>query len=109
MNYSDSKPTSITIEISQTIRAKPYETIKPTISMVFPIPSRPDLDMAEFYREKYKEVKKIWNLHLYNILFDVSRRNKLKDVFEHAKNLVIGGETFPTFKKKPKKEATNNG
>ena len=98
----------ITIEISQTIRVRPYETIKPSIAMDFDLPKTWD-EMDEkrktaWYRERYKDVKKIWNLHLYNLLYDTSKRHKAEDVFEYAQDLVLGEETFPTFKKKRKQQ-----
>ncbi len=91
----------IVIEISQTIRVAPYEMIKPTIGMEFEIPE--GADVKKFYLEKYREVKKIWNLHLYNLLYDTKRREKVESIYEYAQSLVLDQETFLTFRPKKKK------
>jgi len=91
----------ITIEISQTIRVAPYEMIKPTIGMEFEVPE--GADVKKFYLEKYREVKKIWNLHLYNLLYDTKHREKAKSIYEYAQSLVLDQEVFLTFKSMKKK------
>ena len=97
----------ITIEISQTIRVVPYEMIKPGISMEFEVPE--GIDIKEFYKEKYKEVKQVWNMHLYNLLFDTSQRSKAQDAFDYAKTLILEGEKFPTFRLKNDKGGKEDG
>jgi len=86
----------ITIEISETIRGKPYEVIKPTISVTYTVPNGEDLE--KFYKRKYKDVKRIWNLHLYNMLYNTSRRHKSKSIYKFAESLIADEEKFPTFK-----------
>ena len=101
--------TSITIGISQTIRTQPYEMVKPSIDISFDLPSGTsldtELDIEEFYKEKYPEVKRIWNLHLYSLLYDTTKRRKAGSAFKHVQSL-ISEETFPTYrvKKKPSKK-----
>ncbi len=92
----------ITIDISETIRVAPYETIRPGISIEFEVPE--GADVKEFYLKKYRDVKNLWNLHLYNLLYDTTQRTKVKDIFEHAQNLILGPEKFPMFKLKKKKK-----
>jgi len=94
----------ITIKIAEGIRVAPYEVIKPEIAMEFDVPD--DVDLEKFYREKYKEVKRIWNLHLYNLLFNTDARQKANNVFDYATELVKFNEKFPTFvfKDKEKKD-----
>lgn len=92
----------ITIIITESIRIAPYETIKPSISMSFDIPLNTDIE--EFYKRKYRIVKRIWNLHLYNLLYNTSRRHKAETVFGFAEDLILKNEGFPTFKNKGKKD-----
>ena len=92
----------ITIKISESIRVAPYEVIKPEIAMEFEVPD--DVNLEDFYREKYKVVKRIWNMHLYNQLFNVKKRQKEDNVFEFARMLMKGKEEFPTFKFKEQDE-----
>ena len=88
----------ITIEISETIRGKPYEVIKPSISVAYDVPDGENLE--DFYKKKYKEVKRIWYLHLYNMLYNTSRRHKTKSLYKFAEGLIADEEKFPTFKVK---------
>ena len=30
------------------------------------------VNLEEFYQEKYREVKRIWNMHLYNMVYNMS-------------------------------------
>ena len=93
----------ITITIGESIRVQPYETVKPVVTMEFEVPDGVNLD--DYYQEKYKEVKRIWNMHLYNILYNVDVRKNSKSVFDFAEDLVLGKEKFPKFiQKQPEKE-----
>ena len=47
----------ITITVGESIRVQPYETIKPVVTMEYEVPD--DVDLDEYYQEKYKEVKRI--------------------------------------------------
>jgi len=91
----------INIEISETIRLAPYEVIKPSISMTYEVPE--EADIKEFYQEKYREVKKLWNMHLYNQLYNSSNRIDMEDTWAFAQKMVSGKEKFPVFKSKNKK------
>ena len=96
----------INITISENIRTRPYEIIKPTISMEFEVPEGEDIQ--DFYQEKYRVVKRIWNMHLYNLLYNVDVRKNSKSVFDFAEDLVLGKEKFPKFiLKQPEKENEN--
>ena len=86
----------ITITINEAIRVAPYEVVKPSISIEYEVP-RGVTNIEEFYKEKYREVKRIWNMHLYNQLYSTSKRHKAEDIFEFAQDLVLGKEEFPTF------------
>ncbi len=92
----------INIEISETIRVAPYEVIKPTISVSYDIPEGRDID--EFYKEKYREVKRTWNKHLFNLLYNSKIRLEEEDIWAYAHKMVSGREKFPVFKPKKKKE-----
>jgi len=92
----------ITIEISEGIRVAPYEIIKPMISMTYDVPE--DVDLEDFYKEKYREVKRIWNKHLFNQLYNSKVRLEDEDVWAYAHKMVSGKEKFPVFKPKTKKE-----
>jgi len=94
----------ITITINESIRVAPYEVVKPSISIEYEIP-RGVTDISKFYKEKYKEVKRIWNMHLYNQLYSTSKRHASDDLFEFAQDLILGKEKFPTF---VLKENSNN-
>jgi hypothetical protein len=85
----------INITIAENIRTRPYEIIKPTISMEFEVPE--DEDIQDFYQEKYRVVKRIWNMHLYNMLYNTTNRNQIGDVHKYAEQLVLGKEKFPKF------------
>jgi len=101
----------INITISETIRVAPYEVIKPGISCEYEVPQGVT-DVAVFYQEKYREVKRLWNMHLYNMLYNTSKRSGTKDVFDFAEDLLLGKEKFPIFKlkkQKTKKEIIENG
>ena len=96
----------ITITIGESIRVQPYETVKPVVTMEFEVPDGVNLD--DYYQEKYKEVKRIWNMHLYNLLYNVDVRKNSKSVFDFAEDLVLGKEKFPKFiLKQPEKEKEN--
>jgi membrane-bound lytic murein transglycosylase MltF len=96
----------ITITIGESIRVQPYETIKPIVTVEFEVPDNEDLE--EFYQEKYKETKRIWNMHLYNLLYNADVRKNSKSVFDFAEDLVLGKEKFPKFiLKQPEKEKEN--
>ena len=96
----------INITIAENIRTRPYEIIKPTISMEFEVPEGKDIQ--DFYQEKYRVVKRIWNMHLYNMLYNVDVRKNSKSVFDFAEDLVLGKEKFPKFiLKQPEKENEN--
>ena len=93
----------ITITIGESIKVQPYETIKPIVTMEYEVPE--DKDLEDFYQEKYKETKRIWNMHLYNLLYNVDVRKNSKSVFDFAEDLVLGKEKFPKFiLKQPEKE-----
>ena len=92
----------IVITINESIRVAPYEVIKPSISIEYEVPQG-IVSIDDFYKEKYKEVKRIWNMHLYNQLYSTSKRHASEDIFEFAQDLIIGKEKFPTFVLKPKK------
>lgn len=91
-----SKKRKITITIAENIRGKPYEILKPNISMEYEVPDGADLE--EFYQEKYREVKRIWNMHLYNMVYNTEKRNEFGDIKEYAKDMVLGKESYPVFK-----------
>lgn len=93
----------IYIEISEGIRVAPYEIIKPTIGIKFEVPE--EVNIEEFYKEKYRVVKRLWNMHLYNLLYNTSQRHKKDSAFDYAQQLILSKEKFPTFiiKKKKKK------
>jgi hypothetical protein len=93
----------ITITINESIRVAPYEVIKPSISIEYEVPQG-TISIDDFYKEKYREVKRIWNMHLYNQLYSSSKRHKTEDLFEFAQDLVLGKEQFPTFVLKTKKK-----
>ena len=94
----------ITITIGENIRTKPYEIIKPTVSMEYEVPD--GVDAEEFYQEKYREVKRIWNMHLYNMVYNTDIRATCKNINEYADSMVLGREKFPVFKlTKEEKEA----
>ena len=86
----------ITITINEAIRVAPYEVVKPSISIEYEVP-RGVTDVEEFYKEKYREVKRIWNMHLYNMLYNTTNRNQIGDVHKYAEQLVLGKEKFPKF------------
>lgn len=88
----------ITIDITEAIRVRPYEVIKPSISITFDVPR--GVNLEKFYLMKYKEVKRIWNLHLYNLLYNTRARHAAPNIFDYAEDLVLGKEKFPTFKPK---------
>lgn len=92
---------SINIEISESIRVAPYEVVKPTISVSYEVPE--DADLEAFYKEKYREVKRIWNKHLFNLLYNSKVRLE-EDVWAYAHKMVSGKEKFPVFKPKTKKK-----
>ena len=94
----------ISITIAENIRVKQYEIIKPTISMEFEVPE--GVEIQDFYQEKYRVVKRIWNMHLYNMLYNTTNRNQIGDVHKYAEQLVLGTEKFPKFILK-KKEGEN--
>lgn len=96
----------LTIIITESIRIAPYETIKPSISMSFDIPSGTDVE--EFYKKKYRIVKRIWNLHLYNLLYNTSQRHKAETIFSFAENLILKNEGFPTFNQRGEKDENSN-
>ena len=54
-------------------------------------------DIQEFYQEKYRVVKRIWNMHLYNMLYSTTNRNQINNVHQYAEQLVLGKEKFPKF------------
>lgn len=91
---------TINIEISEGIRVAPYEIIKPTISVSYEVPD--NVDLEDFYKEKYREVKRIWNKHLFNQLYNSKVRLEEEDVWAYAHKIVSGKEKFPVFKHKPK-------
>lgn len=86
----------ITITIAENIRSKPYEILKPNISVEYEVPE--GVDIQEFYQEKYCEVKRIWNMHLYNMVFNTDKRHEFNSIKEYATNMVLGKENFPVFK-----------
>ena len=92
----------ISITIGESIRVQPYETVKPIVTVDYEMPDSADID--EFYQEKYKEVKRIWNMHLYNMLYNVDVRKNSKSVFDFAEDLVLGKEKFPKFILKTEKD-----
>lgn len=97
----------ILIEISQTIRIAPYTMVKPTIGIEFEVPE--GTDVKEFYLEKYREVKKIWNLHLYNLLYDTKNREAAENLYKYVQTLVLDQEKFLKLKpKKKKKKGSKN-
>lgn len=85
----------IYIEINEGIRVAPYEIIKPIIGMKFEIPDGANIE--DFYKEKYRVVKRMWNLHLYNLLYNTSQRHKHDNAYNYAQALISGKEKFPTF------------
>ena len=101
----------INITISETIRVAPYEVIKPAISCEYEVPQGVT-DVAVFYQAKYREVKRLWNMHLYNMLYSTSTRGGHDNIFDFAEELLLGKEKFPTFKlrkQKKQKEKVQNG
>lgn len=98
------KNKKIVITIAENIRGKPYEILKPNISVEYEVPDGENIE--EFYQEKYREVKRIWNMHLYNMVYNTDQRNGSKNLKEYAREMVLGKESFPVFKlKKEDKEA----
>tara|TARA_B100000902_G_C27000981_1_gene759852 strand:- start:165 stop:461 length:297 start_codon:yes stop_codon:yes gene_type:complete len=94
----------ITITIAENIRVKQYEIIKPAISMEYEVPE--GVDLEEFYQEKYRETKRLWNMHLYNMVYNVDVRRDAKNLHEYVDNMILGRERFPVFKlDKKEKEA----
>ncbi len=93
-----SNPKEITITISETVRYQPYENIKPEVTATWDVPA--DVDLDEFYLEKYQDLKKIYNRHLYLLLYHVQKRLKgfNGNPFKHVKGLLKGNETFPHFR-----------
>lgn len=91
-----SKKRKIVITIAENIRGKPYEILKPNISMEYEVPD--GINLEEFYQEKYREVKRIWNMHLYNMVYNTEKRNEFGDIKEYAKEMVLGKESYPVFK-----------
>lgn len=91
---------SITIEISETIRVAPYEVIKPGITGTFEIP--PGVDVDEFYQECYRELKRLWNKQLINMLHNSDKRMETEDVKSFALDLLHGKEKFLNLNQKPK-------
>ena len=98
------KSKKIVITIAENIRGKPYEILKPNISVEYDVPEGADIE--EFYQEKYREVKRIWNMHLYNMVYNLDKRHDTKSLKEYARDMVLGKESFPVFKlNKEDKEA----
>tara|TARA_R100000008_G_C3586267_1_gene172574 strand:+ start:2805 stop:3110 length:306 start_codon:yes stop_codon:yes gene_type:complete len=91
-----SKTRKITITIAENIRSKPYEILKPTISVEYEVPD--GWEVQEYYELKYREVKRIWNMHLYNMVYNTEKRTEIGDIKEYAKEMVLGKESFPVFK-----------
>ena len=82
----------ISITIGESIRVQPYETVKRIVTMDYEVPDSVDLD--DFYQEKYKEVKRIWNMHLYNMLYNVDLRKIAKVYLTLLKIWYLGKRNF---------------
>jgi len=83
----------MTISIGETINLGNFESIKPEISVEFDGDALKDnRALSEIYQELYPEVKRIFNMHLFNLLFDVQSRRKADSAFSYILNLKDKGE-----------------
>jgi hypothetical protein len=94
-------PKTITISIGETVRHKEWENIKPEVSAEFNVPEDCD-NLDQYYNECYKVLKKVFNLHLYNMLFNTQERKKSDSLINFITELITGKEKFPKFKFKEK-------
>ena len=95
-------PKSITVSIGETIRLREWENIKPIISAEFDVPEDCD-SIEQYYNDCYRVIKKVFNLHLYNMLFNTQERKKSDSLINFVSELITGKERFPKFKFKEKK------
>jgi len=94
-------PKTINVGITETIRHAEFQNIKPSISAEFDVPEDCQ-NLQQFYIDCYKVVKKVWNMHLYNMLFNTQQRKEASSLMEFAGTLVTGKEKMPKFKFKEK-------
>ena len=90
----------MTISIGETINLGNYESVKPEITVEFNWDELKDQrEISEIYQELYPEVKRLFNMHLYNLLFDVQTRREADSPFSYVLSLKEKGEKSHYFKK----------